>query len=279
MEIIRALAVLAEPPTDRSAELAALVDLSGVPDVSDHTELFTFQLYPYASVYTGVEGALGGEARDRVAGFWRALSLEPPSEPDHLTTLLGLYAEICERERQSSDDAPRRAWAHARSAMLWEHLLSWLGPYLAKMEDLAPPFYRQWAALLRTRLWHEAAHVPRPAALPLHLRAADAATAEGPDETTRTAWLLAPVLSGMILTRHDIATGARELGLGLRAGERRYALEALLGQEPSAVVQWLSVTARASAERHAQDRAALGPIAEWWQARALATAARIEGAD
>ena len=35
---------------------------------------------------------LGGEARDRIAGFWRALGLVPPPEPDHLAVMLGLYA-------------------------------------------------------------------------------------------------------------------------------------------------------------------------------------------
>jgi TorA maturation chaperone TorD len=58
------------------------------PQAHEHTEVFGLQLYPYASVYVGPEGMLGGEARDRIAGFWRVLRLTPATEPDHLATLL-----------------------------------------------------------------------------------------------------------------------------------------------------------------------------------------------
>jgi sulfite exporter TauE/SafE len=37
---------------------------------------------------------LGGAARERVAGFWRAVGLVPPPEPDHLAALLGLAAGV-----------------------------------------------------------------------------------------------------------------------------------------------------------------------------------------
>src|SRR4029453_9462546 len=97
MELFRALAVLVEPP-DRpgAARVAEALGLGGAPEASAYTELFVFQLYPYASVYLGAEGMLGGEARDRVAGFWRALSLVPPAEADHLALMLALYARLCE---------------------------------------------------------------------------------------------------------------------------------------------------------------------------------------
>src|SRR2546423_4691638 len=95
MEIFRALAVLAEPPErPEVARLAELLDLGELPSASDYTETFVFQLYPYASVYLGAEGMLGGEARDRVAGFLAALGHTPPPEPDHLTVLLATYAQL-----------------------------------------------------------------------------------------------------------------------------------------------------------------------------------------
>ena len=95
MELFRALAVLAEPPErPEVARLAELLDLGEPPSASEYTETFVFQLYPYASVYLGAEGMLGGEARDRVAGFLSALGLAPPHEPDHLSTLLATYAQL-----------------------------------------------------------------------------------------------------------------------------------------------------------------------------------------
>ncbi|HAC46500.1 MAG TPA: hypothetical protein DCF65_10605, partial [Chloroflexi bacterium] len=84
------------------------------------------QLWPYASIYVGAEGKLGGEARDRVAGFWRALHLTPPAEPDHLAALLGLYATLADMEAAEQDPARRQLRRSSRQALLWEHLLSWL---------------------------------------------------------------------------------------------------------------------------------------------------------
>ncbi|HUQ31175.1 MAG TPA: molecular chaperone TorD family protein, partial [Pyrinomonadaceae bacterium] len=140
MEIFRALAVLAEPPTEETARLAEALEMDAVPSADEHTELFIFQLYPYASVYLGAEGMMGGEARDRVAGFWRALGGVPPAEADHLSVILALYSRLAELEdEESGKPALRAGWRGARRAFLWEHLLSWLPVYLSKLSEIAPP--------------------------------------------------------------------------------------------------------------------------------------------
>ena len=88
MELFRALGSLAEPPAAVGREIADALDLGSLPDPAAHSYLFDQQLPPYASVYLGPEGMLGGDARDRIAGFWRALDLTPPGESDHITTML-----------------------------------------------------------------------------------------------------------------------------------------------------------------------------------------------
>jgi len=124
MELFRALGALAEPPAPEHRTLAAALGLGEPPAAADHDDLFTFQLYPYASVYLGAEGMLGGEARDRIAGFWRALGQSPPAEPDHLSVLLALYAQLSDLEAAAGEPAASERWRHARKALLWEHLLS-----------------------------------------------------------------------------------------------------------------------------------------------------------
>src|SRR5262249_55202817 len=52
--------------------------------------------------------------------------------------------------------------------------------------------------------------------------------------------LLAPVRSGIVLTRADLARAARDLGLGLRMGERRFILETLLAQDAGPMLVWLA---------------------------------------
>src|ERR1041385_8304290 len=108
MEIFRALAVFAEPPGRAGVgRVAEVLGLGDVPEASAYTDVFVFQLYPYASVYLGDEGMLGGEARDRVAGFLKALGLEPTHEPDHLAAMLGAYASLAESEENACDARAR----------------------------------------------------------------------------------------------------------------------------------------------------------------------------
>lgn len=304
-ELLRALGALAEPPGPTQRRIAAALGLPGTLEAADHTELFVLQLYPYASVHLGAEGMLGGDARDRVAGFWRSLGVTPPAEPDHLTALLGLYAALVEREADAAAPAgaadagshgsigpaesasiagdgaagaatgdDRAPWRRARHALLWEHLLPWLPPYLERVRELGSPAYAHWAALLRDALMAEAVAVGPPARLPLHLRVAGPAPdAAAPDELPTL--LLAPVRSGLLLTRADLARCAQQLGLGLRMGERRFILGTLLEQEPARVPAWLADRAEAVAARHAMLPAELGDVAAFWHSRALATAAAL----
>jgi TorA maturation chaperone TorD len=259
-ELLRAAGVLCEPPEEGQDRVAAALGLPGSPRDDDYADLFLFRLYPYASVYLGAEGKLGGEARDRVAGFWRALDLVPPPEPDHLAALLGLYAELGER------GAPDE-W---RRALLWEHLLSWTPPYLAKVEDVGSPFYRTWAAVLREALAAEAASLgPLPTA-PLAHRAAP--QLELPSVVGAAAFLeqlLAPIRTGTILVQDDLVSIAGELGLGVRIAERRYVLEALLAQDAAGALGALAARAQAWAVRHES---------EFWSGRAAAAAALLDAA-
>lgn len=273
MELFRALAVMAEPPVAETAHVASALGLGPMPEAAVYTELFVFQLYPYASVYLGREGMLGGEARDRVAGFWRALGERPPVEPDHLSVMLALYARLVEMEEGESERLRREGWRGARKAFLWEHLLSWLPVYLDKLGEVACGFYRSWGELLMEALLAEARALGEQARLPLHLRDApglvDPRTGETGDFLQS---LLTPQRSGMILLRSDLSHAARRLGLGLRLGERKYILKALFGQDGPRVLDWLADEASRWAERHRARRPALGAVAAVWEQRAAASA-------
>lgn len=253
--------------------MAEALGLGALPEQSAYTDLFVFQLYPYASVYVGAEGMLGGEARDRVAGFLSALGHDVPAEPDHLALLLGAYAGLCEAERDETEARRRERVRGARRALLWEHLLSWLPVYLDKVERVAPRFYRLWAETLRAALDAEAAEMGAQGPLPLHLREAPALAdprSAAPEDFLKT--LLAPARSGLVLVRDDLARAARELGTGVRAGERLFALRSLAGQDAAGTLDWL---AREAEDWHALHRRRLdahGRVAEWWGARAASTA-------
>ena len=281
VELIRALAVLAEPPTVGYDSLAGVIGLQGTPDPAEFSDLFLFQLYPYASVHLGAEGMMGGEARDRVAGFWRAIGRTPPPEPDHLAALLGLYVTLAERGT-AGEGAEDLMAGQAKDALLREHLAPWVFAYLERVRELTRGFYADWADLLSRTLRRELASASKldqssaAETLPLHLREAPGLPdprSEGGDGFLQA--MLAPVRCGVILTRADLARIAGDLDLGLRAGERRYALEHLLGQEPVSVLQALGEEARRQGETHATRASWLGVVADFFARRANDTAALL----
>jgi TorA maturation chaperone TorD len=276
MELFRALAVLCEPPADEAAAIVEALELGALPEASEYTDLFVFQLYPYASVYLGAEGMLGGEARDRIAGFWRALGQAPPAEADHLSVMLALYARLAELETDESDAVRREGWRVARRAFLWEHLLTWLPAYLSKMKELASPFYRRWSEMLLAALLAEAQRVGQQEQLALHLREAQTLAdprEEGTEEFLQS--LLAPARCGMILVRSDLSRAAHQLELGLRMGERRFVLKSLFSQEARGTLGWLEAEAHAWVLRHRAAQEILGETATVWENRSLAAAALL----
>ena len=274
-ELFRALGALCESPVPGHERIVEALDLPDGPDPAEHAAVFLFQSYPYASVHLGPEGMLGGEARDRVAGFWRAIGLVPPAEPDHLAALLGLYATLLDAEAGEFNAARLLLRREARRALLWEHLLSWTVPYLAKLGEIAGPYHRAWARLLERALLDEASELGGLDRLPLHLRSAPTLPEPDAPADEWVAAILAPVRSGMFLVRGDLASAARDLGLALRMGERAYALRALFQQDAPATLAWLSGEAEGWIARHEATRSSLGHIADFWRSRAEATLAAL----
>lgn len=238
-ELWRALAVLAEEPSASHAPIVEALELDPAPDSAAHTDLFVFQLFPWASVYLGPEGQRGGEVEDRIAGFWRALGATPPAECDHVSVLLAAYADLAERV------ADARAERAAR-AFFWEYLGSWLPAFLARARELANGFYGRWAALAAATLRDEAAGLGGPPAeQPAALREAPPL----PDPRRAGAeefldGLLAPARSGLVLVRDDLRRAGAGLGLAVRPGERRWVLRGLLSQDPPGLLAWLGGEAR-----------------------------------
>lgn len=263
IETLRALAVLLEPPRPEHAAIARALELPAVADPDEHTAMLVFQAYPYASVYLGVEGMLGGEARDRVAGFWRALGGEPPPEPDHLSILLAGLAAL-------AGEVPT-----VRAALFWEHVASWMPPYLATLSRIGGRFHAAWADLAGRVIAELAAELGPPVRLPLALRSAPDLPVEPAGIEELLTLLLVPARTGIVVVRDDLERAAVDLDLALRVAERKFALRALLAQSPAAVLDWLAREARAQAEALLPDMS-LRPITAWWTARARATASWLD---
>jgi TorA maturation chaperone TorD len=266
-ELLRALGAVADDPAGARTACAAL----GIqePGREEHTEVFVLNCPPYASVYLGAEGGLGGDAADRVAGFWRAIGVAPPAEPDHVTALLSLYASLGEAARDARVTATADALTRARQALFWEHVWPWLPGYLQAVASLRAPALGAWADLAWRAIRDERAAHPG-GWLPLALRAAPGPASAGDSLDTMLDTLTTPVRSGFVLTRHSLAAGAAAVGAGHRIGERRFALRAMLEQAPADTVAWLRAQARLWRRRHIV-RAPGDPVQRWWAERARHT--------
>ncbi len=271
-ETFRALGVLCEPPDPAHRTVAASLDLADWPAPDDETGLFTVLLLPYAALYVGPEGMLGGVAADRIAGFWHALGYDVPAEPDHLAGLLGLYAALVEAEQDETDAARALLRRRARAALLWEHLMTWVPAYASAVAATGQKHHGDWAALLTETLLSEAAALDAPATPPAHLHAIGELPApeEGADAFVRA--LLTPVRSGIVLTRSDLVRCARGLGLGMRIGERAFVLRQLLESDAVAVLGFIADEADRWARQHSRLLGPIAPLAQHWVSRAEATA-------
>ncbi len=271
-ELLRALGAVASTPPPDCGPVAGSLGLPGLA-AAEHTGVFVLSAPPHAAIHLGADGKLGGEGRDRVAGFWRVLGLTPPADPDHLGALLMLYAELGDAEAAVRGEPARERLRRAREALLWEHLWSWAPGYLTAVQRIGTPSLGLWARLTLTALAREAGRCAAPAALPLALRAAPPALAAAVGDNNLPDLLLAPVRSGIVLTREDLRAAADAAGTGYRIGERRYALQAMLDQDVAATLGWLTGFARQWASWHIGQQPVAGPDPRrWWAGRAAGTA-------
>jgi len=295
-ELLRALGSVAASPPPHCLAVTASLGLPA-PTAAEHTAVFVLAAPPHAAIHLGADGKLGGDALDRVAGFWRAIGLRPPPDADHLGPLLMLHAELADAERAARRQPARDRLRHAREALLFEHLWSWAPGYLTAVTRLGVPSLAAWARLTLSALGAEACGAAPPSTLPLALRtapepigpppagAAPAGAAQAGAASARPAagrgWLLdallAPVRSGVLLTGADLRDGATAAGVGYRVGERRYTLQAMLDQDAAATLSWLAGHARRWAALHAaQQPVAVRDPRHWWARRAEHTARTLD---
>ena len=219
-ELLRALGAVA---TDPAAATALDLPPCGT---AEHSEVFAFNCPPYASAYLGDDSA-------RLAAFWTAIGLDVPAEPDHLSTLLDLYARLGEA---GGGPAPLRQ-APLRRTLFREHLWPWLPAYLGAVGDLPAGALAPWAALTLDALRREREPGRDPdGLLPVALREAPFALREAP------------------VALREAPSAARRLGRVRRAARRAH--------HPAAQRHHLDPAGRGGRRRPVRGRAAdRGPAA------------------
>lgn len=276
-ELIRMLGAVCDTP-EAAVVAARHLDLGELAS-SAHTHVFVINAPPYAAIHLGGEGKLDGDAADRVAGFWRALGLVPPVEPDHLGALLSLYARLGEAAEEATRPDVRSALTRMRHALLWEHLWSWIPGYAQAITDLDVPVLSPWAALLRKVL---AAELDDgigglETVLPAALRDAPPALTANDDLSALLDGLIAPIRTGIVITRQTLAKATGEVGVGHRIGERRFTLRAMLEQDPMATLRWLAAETRRWNDLRIDPGSSpeLDVVTVWWAERSAQVAGAL----
>ncbi len=278
-ELGRALGCLLDLPSSAHGPVAAATGLGEAPTVEAHTAVLVLQCPPHAALYLGDRGMLGGDAADRVAGFWAAIGVPAPAGCDHAARLMALNAALAERERTAAGPAARAA-ARARGALVREHLSSWLPVWFAALADTGDPWFGAWAERAGSWLAAELGALggsgglaaTEPAAL------ADAGPglegAGGVDELVDA--LASPVRCGMVLSTSRLREAARSAGMAVRVGERRFVLRSLLEQDTAGTLRWVSGEARRWEGRFARWAHVDPVVGSWWQARARRTSLTLD---
>lgn len=272
MELLRALGAVIGPPDPTIVRVAAMLDLPAAPSPAEYAFLFQSQLRPLASIYLSASGEPGGEPRDRIAGYWRAVGRAAPAQPDELGQMLSLYADLVEQEDRESDPARRHAVARIRKAFLWEQLLTWVPAYVTKVDLIGPRPYRRWAQLVEQIVAREAWRAGAVPSVSLTLqRLQDLSDPPTGDLGALITYLTAPARSGLVLAPVDLERAADEMHVATPTGGVRSALQTLVAIRSNALFNWVAAEARRWELRHERNRDVLPTLSDHWIRRARAT--------
>ncbi|WP_298208681.1 molecular chaperone TorD family protein [Ferrimicrobium sp.] len=258
-EILEAIAEVIENP-DPHPTIPEVLDLVWTRDA--FTELFDFDLPPFASYYLTIGPVLGGTPVDYLRGLLSAY-LPPelqPTQPDSLAFLLRLLAFLAEQE----------SWERAE-AIFYEALNPWLSTYAHAVATFAPSGLRRIGILLGEicETWYEA--VPPVTTLPYLLRHVPEPPSED-DRKDLVDFLLSPVASGLILPRSQLIRITHQREIGMRPGGRRFSFESLLDTSPKATLAAVLESVEGQLRWY---QPMDSPVSRWWQERLTRTHERV----
>lgn len=288
--LYRFLALAFQPPDEALIELCQdvnvlrpyLQNLAALKE--DHTWLFEFNVYPYASIFLDSSAMLQSDWSHFVAGLYSHLGLELSSETyqaaDQLSTLFEAMALLSERRTQAHaeglESLSYQRSLHVERAFCFEHLLPWLPSFCHAVCRIHKSFYKglcqfaQEITLTHAKDIIQLAHsLPDYEAPPqkIQLQATNSQP-NSQDANTEIQKLLSPALSGMFLSREDLRLIARGLSLPYRFAERSFILKNLIeaahnGDKLGKLFEALRVEAQRQALYLEECQQSLGSLSLW----------------
>ncbi len=230
----------------RAAALARLPTLREYVDESmdldelaaQHYSQLGHELLPFAGVYLGNDGLVGGGTAGAVLRSAHAVvGIDCPDDPspDHLGQVLRLMAVLVDAQLDAishGDDADARTLRHWQRRVLDEAVLPWMPPLAAALAGRSASL---WTRAIEMAIGVLAQHRAEDPGLPSIVgNCGDEDSLEllldqpGTGLTTIATMLTTPARCGVYLTRGDLAEVARRCELPRGFGTRRGMLEKIL---------------------------------------------------
>jgi TorA maturation chaperone TorD len=254
---------------------------------ADHYQMTAVSVFPYESIFLDPTGLLGGDVSERVAAIYAQNGFEPPADADHAGSELSFLAWICAAEAEAwseGRDSAAALWQSRQQAFLAAHLLNWLPPLAAAIDQSDSPFFRRLANLT-LELAADHLHVEPANAARLALPDAPPLAGETSGLKDIARYLVTPPYCGLFLSRSAISDIARAHSLPRGFGDRAQLLTNLLrtaGQydQAAAVTAYLTALWAAWSHLYGKQREAHPDLAPWiqpWQERVETTAHSLRG--
>ncbi|MCB9420114.1 MAG: molecular chaperone TorD family protein [Ardenticatenaceae bacterium] len=205
---------------------------------ASHQELFSFNVFPYESIFLDGSGLLGGPAADAVLRSYQAAGFivdAGSTSPDHIGHELGLLSHLCAAEADAWEDnltAAADRMRHLQRNFLQSHLLRWLVPFVVAIKQQERPFYTALAQLSLDFIYDHWQEITTDASLPLMGNSLPEPPDLLGDEKTGlkeiATYLITPPYSGLFLSRNDITRLTRSQDIPHGFGDRTQILTNLL---------------------------------------------------
>lgn len=235
---LRGITAVSLPYLQQIPELTAVLPTPFNADsaAASHHELFQFNIFPYESFFLGEDGLVGGEVTAVVNQSYFQLGWQTAvaaTEADHLGQELACLAFLGAEEAvawESEQPAAAHDWQTRQQFFLQSHLLRWAPACLLAIQQQANPFFAELAQVTLELLLAHADALAKRATAPLSFlpppRNILANEKTGFKEIVH--FLLLPALSGIYLSRDNIAQLGRQFDLPRGFGSRETMLLNLL---------------------------------------------------
>lgn len=251
---------------------------------ADHYQLFSLDVFPYASVFLDEGARPGGVVTDAIRRHFARAGWMPDSDSesaDHLGHELALLAHLTAAEAEAWEDGAEkeaRRMQKLQQQFLHEHLCGWLPPFVQAVRQQGHPFYTVLADFtLDLVLDHRQAGSNERFVLPTP---PDVLAEERSSLKDIASFLTTPAWSGLYLSRSDIARLGRAERLPRGFGSRVQMLANLLraaveydrtGPMLAALHHHLQTWQQGYQDLLETEVPGIGEIAAVWMARLVAT--------